>query len=94
MAAYQVGETIRLIATITDNDDVAVDPIITKISINSPDGEIAVASSDMIKSEIGSYYYDYLIPDDTGTYSWKVTGTGSGGRITIVKNSFSTEISI
>lgn len=94
MAAYQVGETIRLTAAITDSDNAAADPTTTKISINKPDGSIVVTFANMEKSEKGSYYYDYLIPSNTGTYNWKVTATGSGGRITITKNSFSTEISI
>lgn len=95
MSAYQVGETIRLTAAITDSDSgAAVDPAIVKISINKPDGTAGVEDADMTKSATGSYYYDYSIPSNMGTYSWKVVATGSVGRITIVRNSFSAEVSI
>lgn len=94
MATYQVGETIRLTATITDVDSVAADPATVKIAIDKPDGEEAVSATDMEKSETGSYYYDYLISTMTGNYSYSVTGTGSGGRITITKDTFFVNVAI
>ena len=90
----QIGETIRLLVTITNVDGDASDPATVKISINLPDGESAVALANMTKSETGSYYYDYLIPSTLGDYNWNVTAVGSGGRITIVKDSFSATTAI
>lgn len=90
----QIGETVRLIATITDSDGNAADPTTVKISINKPNKVIDVITEVMIKSAVGSYYYDYLIPNGTGTYSWKVTATGSGDRVTIVRSSLRVEKSI
>ena len=89
---YQVGETPRLIATITDLGGVATDPSSVKININKPDGVAAVESASMAKDATGSYYYDYLLPIDVlGTYRYNVTATGSTGRKTIVKDSFLVE---
>lgn len=90
---YQVGETIRLTASIT-NDDGAADPATVKITVNSPNNSKVVAAQDMENPTVGSYYYDYLIPNNTGKYSWKATATGAGGRITIVKDSFNVDASI
>lgn len=90
----QIGETIRLLVTITNVDGDASDPATVKISINLPDGEGSVVAVNMTKSETGSYYYDYLIPSNLGDYNWNVTATGSGGRITIVKDSFSATTAI
>lgn len=94
MAAYQTGETIRLKAAITDVNDVVASPTTVKISINKPNGVAAVESADMINPSAGSYYYDYLIPSDEGTYSWKTVATGASSRVTIVKSLFSGEESI
>lgn len=92
--ARQVGETVRLNAIITDIVDNPTDPTTLKIKINKPDGTEALPSSDMIKSVIGGYYYDYLIPSDLGTYSWNAIATGSAGRITIGKRVFSVNAAI
>lgn len=94
MSVYQVGETIRLNASITNDSETSVDPSTVKIKIKNPDGTEAVASSDMVNPAVGSYYYDYLISDNTGTYNWSVTATGSEGRITIVKDMFSVNSAI
>lgn len=94
MAAYQSGETIRLAATITDSDGEAADPTTAKIAINDPSGTQVVTAVDMVNPEVGSYHYDYLIPNDIGAYNWQVTAVGSAGRITIVKDSFNVELSI
>lgn len=92
--ADQIGETLRLTATITDISNDAVDPTTVTISINKPSRVVDVITVAMENPVKGSYYYDYLIPDITGTYSWKVTATGSGGRVTVVRNSFAVEKSI
>jgi len=90
---YQVGETIRLLASITDVSGDPADPTTVKISINKPDGSVAQASVDMTNPEAGSYHYDYTIADITGMYSYSVTAT-TGTRITIVKSTFDVDDSI
>ena len=98
MTTYQLGETPRITATITDSDGAAADPATTLISIEKPDGTLAVDGTAMTKSETGSYYYDYTLdPDATGqvgAYHYKVECTGSGGRITIKRSSFYAEVSV
>lgn len=95
---YQLGETVRITATIIDSDSAAADPSTTKISIEKPDGTLAVDGTAMTKSETGSYYYDYTLTSDAtgqvGAYHYKVECTGSGGRITIVRSSLHAEVSV
>lgn len=90
MTTYQVGETVRITATITDSDGSAADPTTTTIKIVDPAGTTKVSDSAMTKTATGSYYYDYTIPSasNEGEWNYNVTGTGSGGRVTIVKSSF------
>ena len=91
---YQAGETIRLIAGITkvvDGSD--VDPTTVKITINKPDGSVAQAAADMENPETGSYYYDYTIAADVGTYRYSVNATTSS-RVTIKKDVFVVEYAI
>lgn len=92
--SYQVGETIRLKAAIIDSDDEAANPATTKITINKPDGSVGQAAINMETSGTGAFYYDYLIPNNEGAYSWKVTAIGSSGRVTIVKDLFNVDRSI
>jgi uncharacterized protein YfaS (alpha-2-macroglobulin family) len=92
---FQAGETIRISATITDSAGTATDPATTVISISKPDGTLAVDGSAMTYSGVvGSYYYDYVIGTDTGTYKCQIKATGSGGRITIKPSHFIVEASI
>jgi len=90
----QVGETVRLLVSIADLAGTPVDPTTVKVAINDPDGEEAVADTDMTKSETGEYYYDYLIPNATGNFTWNATATGSGGRVTIGKKTFPVEAAL
>ncbi len=98
MTTYQLGETVRITATITDSGGSAADPSTTLIYIEKPDGSLAADGTAMTKSATGSYYHDYTIPGETagipGTYPYKIKATGSGGRVTIVKSSFIAEASI
>lgn len=95
---YQSGETIRLSATITDSAGVAADPATVTMTIENSSGIEVVSAAAMTKSATGSYYYDYAIPSiniaGIGAYTYKVTSTGSGSRITIVKDSFEVDESI
>ncbi len=92
---YQQGETVRLTATITDSAGAAANPTTTTISIEKPDGTLAVTDTAMTYSgTVGSYYYDYLIPASEGVYTVKVKATGAAGRISIEPDSFKAEATI
>lgn len=98
MTTYQLGETIRITATITDTDGNAADPTTTLIYIKKPEGTLIIDGIAMTNPVVGVYYYDYLIPGETvgisGIYSYKIEATGSAGRVTIVNSSFKAEASI
>ena len=98
MTTYQLGETIRITAAITDTDGNVADPTTTLIYIEKPDGTLVVDGISMINSAVGTYYYDYLIPGEaagiSGIYPYKIKATGSAGRVTIVSSSFKAEASI
>jgi hypothetical protein len=91
---FQAGETIRISVTITDSAGTAADPTTTVISISKPDGTLAVSAQAMTKAATGSYYYDYAIGTDVGTYKSQVKATGSSGRITIFSSLFTVEAAI
>lgn len=90
MSLYQAGETVRLVATITNTAGTAVNPATVKISIKNPSADLVVDSIAMTTGVTGTYYYDYEIPAaNTGTYRYNVIAVGAESRITIVKDSFS-----
>ncbi len=91
---YQIGETVRLTATITNSAGAAADPTTTLISIEKPDGTLIVDGAAMTNSAVGSYYYDYLIPASEGVYLVKIKATGSSSRVTIVPDTFKVEATI
>lgn len=84
---YQAGETIRLNAAITNTAGEAVDPTTVQVTINKPDESVAQAATDMTNNAVGSYYYDYTIAADVGTYHYSVKAT-TGLRVTIAKDVF------
>jgi len=93
---YQLGETIRFTATITDSDEAAADPTTVTISIRNPVGTMVVTDQTMTNPSVGSYYYDYttLSAGVEGMYTVEVTATGSAGRVTIELDTFIAEESI
>lgn len=91
---YQVDETARLQAVVTDINEVAADPATVKITIKNPKGSKVVSSIDMTNDAVGSYYYDYLCPSILGEYDYKIVAVGSDDRVTIVKDSFHVNESI
>ena len=94
MTIYQTGETIRLTATIKDSAGDPADPSTTVISIEKPDGTLDIGDIAMSSDVSGTYYYDYAIPADSGTYKAQVTATGSSARVTIVPDRFLVAASI
>lgn len=85
---HQTGESLRLTATITDTAGAAADPTTVVISIVKPDSTLDIDAVAMTKAETGSYYYDYTIPANEGTYRVAVKATGSAGKITIEPDTF------
>lgn len=98
MTTYQLGETIKFTATITDTAGDAADPTTTTISIRSPDRAMAVTDQAMTKAATGLYTYKYTIPAEPdgieGTYTVKVETTGSESDVTIEPAEFKAEASI
>jgi hypothetical protein len=58
---YQIGDQVRLSANFTDSNSVAADPssLSIRVIVGSADNEFAyVTDAEVIKSGVGSYYYD------------------------------------
>ena len=91
---YQIGESVKISATITDTDGDAAIPTNVVISIQKPDGSAAITDAAMTTDVAGTYYYDYPIPDDTRVYRVSVKATGSGGKVTIELSRFVVEAAI
>ena len=87
---YQIGESVKISATITDTDGDAAIPTNVVISIQKPDGSAAITDAAMTTDVAGSYYYDFVI-DSARVYRVYVKATGSGGRVTIEPDRFVAE---
>jgi uncharacterized protein YfaS (alpha-2-macroglobulin family) len=98
MTTYQLGETVRVDATITDEDGTATDPATVTVSIRGPDGVMLITDTSMTQDGVGLYHYDYTLISETsglvGKYTYKVECTGSGGQVTIKNSTFKVEASI
>jgi len=89
MTVHQPGETLRITAAIVSQETgAAVDPTTVTISIKKPDGSLDITDAAMTNPSTGSYYYDYLIANNEGTYHSAVKATGGAGRITIEPSNF------
>jgi uncharacterized protein YfaS (alpha-2-macroglobulin family) len=88
MTIYQPGETLRINAAIVDADGAAVDPSAVVISITKPDGTLDVTEVAMTNAATGSFYYDYAIASDVGTYRITIKATGNASRITLEPSTF------
>lgn len=94
MEIHQVGESVQIIATITDTDGVSAIPSSVVISIKKPDGTLIVDEIAMSSGVAGTYFYDYNIPDDVRVYRVSVKATGATGRATIEPDRFVVEEAI
>ena len=92
--AHQVGESLRITATLTDIDEDPVSCVSVTISIKKPDGTMDVTDAAMTAGVDGTYYYDYVIPSDVSLYREEIKATGSGGRVTIEHGNFLVESAI
>jgi hypothetical protein len=88
---YQLTETIRLKSNITNMIELFSDPSTIKINIYLPDKSKIVSEANMIKLSKGKYYYDFENSTIAGDYIYEVIVVGSGGRITIERDSFTIE---
>lgn len=74
------GESIRIDQTYTDVDGVAFDPTVSVgLQIYKPDGSLATTVSypgDIVKDDVGKYYYDYLVAADADLGWWISRWTG------------------
>lgn len=81
LGKVQLGETLKIVATITDADGAAANPSTsTKITIKSPDRTTAVDEQAMTVGATGTYTYYYTVPATTGqegVYSAKVVAVGT-----------------
>jgi hypothetical protein len=78
---YNRGESVKINNTYVDINEENYDPLTIILKIYDPKGNVietaAYGSSEMIKSDIGVYYYNYSIADDalTGSYIVKWIAT-------------------
>lgn len=86
MADFQVGESIRLKSDVTILGNF-VDPDTVKVYVEKPDKSEGLPFTDMDKSDVGKYFYDYTIPA-TGLYGYSVKAVGPSGRVTLKKGFF------
>lgn len=86
IGTYQIGETVRVEAHVTNAAGASVDPTTTKMTLKSPSRAVVVNDVAMTPDTTGEFYSDYNIPSDTGEpgeYSGKVELVGATSRVTI-----------
>lgn len=77
---YDYGDLIRVTGTFTDEDGVATDPAVVKLTYQNPAGtETTVTYPDaaITKSGTGVYYAD-IDANAVGAWSYRWWSTGSG----------------
>ena len=94
VAEYDKGETVRIDHTFLDHDDAAYDPDTIELRIYDPKGvlikTVTYLAAEIIKSDIGIYYYDYDIAADAITGSWVTKWIGVlSGSSDVYRDQFS-----
>jgi hypothetical protein len=80
MAAYDIGDLVRLSASFTDSDLVSRDPTAVTVRVKTPSG-VATAyvygiDASVVKDSTGHYHIDVSVTE-TGIYRWRWEGTGA-----------------
>lgn len=79
MATYDIGDQVRLTATLTDLDGTATDPTAVTLTVRKPDltaTDHTYASGALTKSGTGVYYRDVTL-DQSGNWYYRFAGTGA-----------------
>lgn len=84
IAAYDLGETVRISVAITNAVGAAADPTGLTIKIRNPAGTITTytygTDAQLVKLSTGNYYVDWSIPlaaASEGAWSYRFDGTGT-----------------
>ena len=75
--SHSIGAGVRLRATITDVDGVALDPTSIVVRVRKPDNSVVVfTGGQIVRESAGIYYCETDIADLAGDYwqRWEVTG--------------------
>jgi hypothetical protein len=79
VAAYDIGDTVRLTATFKNTAGANTDPTAVACTWKSPDGTVTsytYAGATITRSEAGIYYVD-IAPTVSGNHWYDFTGTGT-----------------
>lgn len=96
MNEWEFGETIPFTATITSATGTLVNPTTVSITIKSPVNILTILNGSMTLESLGTYTYFYTTGsvDTLGIYTFRITATGSDGKITIYTDRFKVVSSI
>jgi hypothetical protein len=88
---YQAGNTIRLLCTFKDFNQANVDPDLVKVVIyDQKYNMLQTITTNIIKSSVGNYYYDYTIPEDSRQKLYYEFYGMIGGVPSLKRDSFKT----
>lgn len=79
METYDVGDQVRLTATLTDLSGTATDPTAVTLTVRKPDQtatDYTYAAGQVTRSGTGVYYRDVDI-DQAGEWNYRFAGTGA-----------------
>lgn len=72
--AYDIGDTVRLTATFTNESAANADPTTVTVSIRAPDGTVTTPTA--TQSSTGVYYCDLAVTM-AGVWRYRFAGTGA-----------------
>jgi hypothetical protein len=75
MTTYVVGQTIIIVGTFTDADDVLTDPVTVVLTVRSPSG--IVTTPTFTNPSVG-VYESVVTLDEVGIWRWEWEGTTLG----------------
>lgn len=73
VGVYDIGDTVRLTGTFTDNAGTVADPTTVTVTVTNPAG--VVTNPAATKDSVGVYHVD-LTPTVSGTWRYSFSGTG------------------
>lgn len=79
MTTYDIGDQVRVTATLTDLAGTATDPTAVTLTVRKPDGtstSYTYGAGTVTKSATGVYYKDVDV-DQAGEWNYRWTGTGA-----------------
>jgi hypothetical protein len=95
MAAYQLGQSVKLSVTFTDAAGAPANPTTVTCKVEEPDGTettYTVSSTPAITNPVTGTFQLVIVPDQSGMHTYRWQGT-TGTSVAVDENQFSVLLS-